>query len=152
MIVNAFTKEYAFLNNFFPCNISYNNFDYMSAEAAYQAEKIEVKNRSDLRMKEKFQHYLAHEAYIEGKKVQLREDWDSVKDNIMYEILFKKFTQNTHLKNLLKNTRAKELKNINMYNDTYWGLCVDEDGNYYGKNMLGNLLMKVRNAIMEDTC
>ena len=70
----------------------------------------------------------------------------------MYEILFKKFTQNNHLKNLLKNTRDKELKNINMYNDTYWGLCVDEDGNYYGKNMLGNLLMKIRNAIMEDTC
>ena len=73
------------------------------------------------------------------RKVRIRQNWDNIKDNVMYEALKAKFTQHTDLKEILLNTDEKILIE-HTENDSYWG----DGGNGKGKNKLGKLLMKVR--------
>ncbi|MDJ1500977.1 NADAR family protein [Xanthocytophaga agilis] len=77
-----------------------------------------------------------------SRKVKLRRDWDSVKDNIMYEAIKAKFTQHTELAELLLNTEdARIIEHTE--NDSYWG----DGGDGSGKNKLGKLLMKLREEL-----
>ena len=59
----------------------------------------------------------------------------------MEGLLRKKFSDPS-LKNLLDNTKGIELVEGNTWKDTFWGVY---NGN--GKNMLGKLLMKIRDTI-----
>ena len=70
------------------------------------------------------------------------EDWEEVKDQIMYEICLAKFTQNEELKEKLLATGNEELVEGNTWHDTYWGVC-----NRRGKNKLGKILMRVRSEL-----
>ena len=81
----------------------------------------------------------------EGLKI--REDWEKVKDNIMYEGIKAKFTQNKNLFKLLKETEGKMLYE-HTTKDKYWG---DGGGEGKGKNMLGKLLMRFRDQENEVT-
>lgn len=131
-IINAFRKEYFFLSNFYKCNVTYNGITYNSSEAAFQAQKCPARAR-------KFSKLDASDAKAMGRHVTLRRDWESVKDNVMYEIVKAKFTQNENLKERLLATDDSELVEGNDWNDKYWGVC-----NGVGKNMLGKILMRVR--------
>ena len=74
-----------------------------------------------------------------SRKNKLRSDWEEVKEDIMYEALYAKFTQHRNLKKSLLDTGDSELIE-HTKNDSYWG----DGGNGKGKNMLGLLLMKLR--------
>lgn len=76
-----------------------------------------------------------------GRRVQLRPDWEQVKDNIMYEIIKSKFSIK-HLREMLLATGEAILIEGNTWNDTYWGMCRGK-----GKNMLGKILMRVREEL-----
>ena len=120
----------------------------MSAEAAFQAQKLDCSNRKNISIKNKFQHYLAHQAKIEGKKVPLREDWEEVKDEIMYKVVLTKFSQHRNLREKLLSTGDAELIEGNCWRDRYWGVYpengeVDKDG----LNKLGKILMRVREEL-----
>ena len=71
-----------------------------------------------------------------------REDWDDVKDDIMYKCLMVKFTTHENLKKMLLETEDRELVE-HTENDSYWG----DGGDGSGKNMFGVILMKVRDEI-----
>ncbi len=71
-----------------------------------------------------------------------RKDWEAVKIEVMYKALLAKFSQNEELKNLLEMTRNRELVEDSPY-DSYWGV----GGAGTGENMLGRLLMKVRDDL-----
>jgi len=73
------------------------------------------------------------------RKVRIRKNWDSMKDNIMFEALKAKFSQHKELRLLLIETGDKILIE-HTENDDYWG----DGGNGKGKNRLGKLLMKLR--------
>jgi hypothetical protein len=75
-----------------------------------------------------------------SRKIKLRPDWESVKDNVMYEAVKAKFTQHEELKTLLLSTENSTLIEHTI-NDNYWG-----DGGD-GKNKLGKILMKVRKEL-----
>jgi len=88
-----------------------------------------------------------------GQKVQLRYDWDSsdpreyysnykVKDRVMYECVLAKFIQHHDLRAQLLATGDEELIEDSPI-DSYWG-C-GKDGK--GKNMLGKILMRVREEL-----
>ena len=134
-IINAFRKEYFFLSNFYKCNVTYNGITFNSSEAAFQAQKCPARARE-------FSKLDASDAKAMGRHVTLRRDWESVKDNIMYEIVKAKFTQNETLKEKLLATGDSELVEGNDWNDKYWGVC-----NGVGKNMLGKILMRVRTEL-----
>jgi ribA/ribD-fused uncharacterized protein len=78
-----------------------------------------------------------------NKGVKPRYDWERVKDNIMYEILIEKFTQDDNSKTALLSTGNRPL--VEHSKDKYWG----DGGNGQGLNKLGKLLEKVREKIRE---
>ena len=79
-----------------------------------------------------------------GHKVKLREDWNEVKDNIMYEVCKAKFEQNEDIRKLLLETGDATLIEGNTWNDQYWGVCRGK-----GRNQLGKTLMRIRDELRE---
>jgi len=79
-----------------------------------------------------------------GRSLQLplRRDWENVKDDVMRKAVYAKFSQNAELKRILLDT-GDELLIENTTNDYYWGCGTN--GN--GKNMLGLILMEVRDRL-----
>lgn len=138
----GFFKEYRFLSNYHGCAVRYNDCLYTSTEAAFQAAKSI--NPDDHK---RFQNLSAAESKIEGRKLTLREDWESVKEQVMLDITFEKY-KNLELKQLLLATDPKDLEETNHWGDTYWGVDY-ETGE--GKNMLGKILMIVRAVLKAKT-
>ena len=77
-----------------------------------------------------------------NNSLPLRENWEEVKDNIMYEALHAKFTQHPELKAALPHTGSSVLIEDSP-KDYYWG-C-GKDGS--GKNKLGRLLVQLREEL-----
>ncbi len=138
MAIRRFTGEYRFLSNFFPCRITYEGITYPSTEHAYQAAKtLSQKERR------RFVDMTAGEAKREGRKLQMRSDWEEVKLQVMEDVLCLKFFGNKSLAAQLLATGDQELIEGNAWGDTFWGVC-----NGIGENHLGKLLMKVRNLLI----
>ena len=79
-----------------------------------------------------------------GRSLHLREDWEVVKDSIMEEFIYQKFSKK-EFKDKLLATGLATLIEGNTWNDTYWGVC-----NGAGFNRLGKILMKVRGALHDQ--
>ncbi|KAJ2991714.1 hypothetical protein HDV02_003509 [Globomyces sp. JEL0801] len=80
-----------------------------------------------------------------SRSLPLRTDWEEVKEDIMREALYAKFTQHEHLKGLLIST-GDALLVEHTKNDRYWG----DGGDGSGKNRLGYLLMELRELLKEE--
>lgn len=137
--IKGFNEEYKFLSNFYSAPVPYEGRVYKTAEAAFQAAKSNDEN-----IREVFeQTYGPGAAKNFGRTcVNLRPDWETVKDDIMYDIVLSKFTYNEDLKKMLLDTGDAYLEETNNWNDTYWGVCRGK-----GLNKLGNILMKVRDEL-----
>ena len=72
----------------------------------------------------------------------LRPDWEAVKDEIMRQAVLKKFQTHPEIKAILLATGTKHIVE-NAPGDYYWG-C-GKDGT--GKNMLGQILVEVRDLL-----
>ena len=73
---------------------------------------------------------------------RVRADWMQVRDDAMYRAVRAKFTQNPRLRDLLLGTRDLPIfEHTNQ--DRYWG----DGGNGTGVNMLGQILMRVREEL-----
>ena len=79
------------------------------------------------------------------KKNKLRDNWEGIKDNIMYDAVLAKFSQNKDIKDILLATDGQTLIEDSPI-DFYWG-C---GANRTGKNKLGKILMKVRDKLKID--
>ena len=78
------------------------------------------------------------------RKRPLRRDWESAKVNVMTDAVRAKFTQHADLRaTLLATGDAKLIEHTER--DSYWG----DGGNGSGKNMLGQILMRVRAELRE---
>lgn len=138
-IIDSFRDEYYFLSNFYPCKIGFYGLEYKCSEAAYQAQKSGSKLG-----KIKFTFANGAQAKKLGKEIYIREDWEKVKLNIMHQIVYEKFIQNTDLGQLLIDTYDAILIEGNQWNDTFWGMC-----NGKGENHLGKILMDVRDTLVQ---
>ena len=136
--IDSFTGKYKFLSNFYLCSIFYQGILYPSTEHAYQAAKS--RNVHD-RIKVSYARSPALAKKM-GYSLPLRLDWEYVKNDIMREILWIKFTTNLDLQNRLLETGEAFLIEGNTWGDTYWGVCNDE-----GLNYLGNILMHIRHDL-----
>jgi ribA/ribD-fused uncharacterized protein len=72
----------------------------------------------------------------------MRADWEAVKDDIMREAVRAKFQQHTELREILLATGDARIVE-HTQNDSYWG----DGGDGSGKNMLGRILMEVREQL-----
>lgn len=137
--INSFSGSHAFLSNFESAPIFYDGLYYPTVEHAYQAAKT-------LNMTERKETFTGEctpkQAKRRGRQVILRSDWENVKVPIMYELLLLKFTTYPELAQKLLQTYPAVLIEGNYWKDTFWGVC---DG--VGANMLGKLLMKVRDTL-----
>lgn len=76
------------------------------------------------------------------RKNPLRRDWESVKVQVMTDVVRAKFTQHEDLRETLLSTGDAKLVEHTV-NDSYWG----DGGDGSGKNMLGIVLMRVREEL-----
>lgn len=136
-MISGFFGPMRFLSNFFESQVSYNGLIFTNAEAAFQAQKDP--NRAC-----EFVNLGPKRAKSLGRRVHLRSDWDSVKCQIMLDILRAKFADPV-LRLQLARTAPQELVEANTWGDRFWGVC-----NGSGSNVLGLLLMRVRDEILSS--
>lgn len=146
-MINKFTGEYRFLSNFYPSSVWFDDKLYPTVEHAYQAAKCLCDvEREVIRSCEK-----PGRAKELGKLVTMRSDWESVKYDIMRELVIYKFmcSIDTHTKMARKllATGVEELIEGNYWHDNYWGVCYCEKCKGVGENNLGKILMEVRGVI-----
>lgn len=148
----VFRDVYYFLSNFYMCSVMYDEVLYPSSEHAYQAVKtLDKSQREIIRRLNR-----PSDAKSFARFLQLREDWDKVKINIMYQIIKDKFTRNKNLATMLIQTKDAVLEEGNTWGgkqvsfeidliiqDRFWGKV---DGK--GSNHLGKILMKVREELV----
>lgn len=136
--IKGFFGPYRWLSNFERCDIEYEGLEYTSAEAAYQASKS-----LNPKVREKFIDLTPNQAKKLSKSIEIRPDWDSVKLQVMLDVTRIKY-QELRLKSMLLETGTKYLEETNYWGDTYWGVCEGA-----GSNVLGHILMKVREEIKD---
>jgi N-glycosidase YbiA len=76
-----------------------------------------------------------------GVSIELREDWEEVKEEMMYKAVRAKFSQHEDLRRMLLAT-GDALLHENSPKDMYWGVL--------GKDRLGVILMRVRDDIDKE--
>lgn len=136
-MIDTFRGQYSFLSNFYEVPVIYDGIRYSSAETAFQAQKtLSVSEREAMSL------LAPLKAKRAGGHVVLRDDWEDIKLDVMYEICRAKFTQNENLRQLLIATCGEELIEGNDWGDRFWGTVGG-----IGENHLGKILMRIRDEI-----
>ena len=138
--IESFHDEYRFLSNFFPVSVRYEGITFPTVEHAYQAAKTvdEAERWKFAELKSPGQ------AKRRGRKTAIRADWESVKVQVMSELVRQKFFRHEELAEMLLATEEAELVEGNTWGDRFWGVC---EG--VGQNWLGRILMTVRGELRE---
>ena len=139
-MINSFSGPYEFLSNFYNCPVTAWGITYRNSESAFQAQKTK-----DEGIRKEFSNLNPSQGKLKGRNIELREDWEEVKDSVMYHILRYKVYQNKDLFVKLMNTENEELIEGNWWHDNYWGDCYcDKCKDIKGQNNLGKMLMDLR--------
>lgn len=138
--IDSFKGKYFFLSNFFTANVNWEGRTYLNNEAAFQSAKC-----INDKMRDKFMNMNPSQAKAAGRRVNLRHDWEDIKEDVMYEVCLAKFTQNVELGQKLIETGDAILIEGNDWGDKTWGMV-----NNVGQNKLGKILMKIREELKND--
>jgi ribA/ribD-fused uncharacterized protein len=156
-MINKFEGRYAFLSNFYPCEIKHQGIKYPSVEHAYVAMKVNNQQLVDGKSYTpgSYREMIASipspgKIKKIGRLSKLRPDWDSKKFEFMNIFLREKF-KDEKLKEMLLSTGNEELVEGNYWHDNVYGSCsCDRCGNK-GGNFLGKTLMQIRKeALLES--
>ena len=146
-MIKLFRGTYEYLSNFYdPCPVTYDGLTYRNSEAAYQAAKC-----ADPERKREFCDISPQMAKRLGGHVQLREDWNRIRENVMREVIHAKFEQHPELADMLLSTGRQKLVEGNYWHDNFFGdcqclLC----RKLPGKNALGTILMEERQRLRKE--
>jgi ribA/ribD-fused uncharacterized protein len=137
-MIDRFDGKYRFLSNFSPAQVEFEGLTYPSVEHAYQSAKT-----TELEIRKHFADSQISAGFAKkmGKCIELRPDWNEVKDSVMETLLRKKFNP-PNLRTMLLSTGSESLVEGNTWGDTYWGVCRG-----VGQNKLGILLEKIREEL-----
>jgi len=144
-MINKFENEYAFLSNFYPSPmIGFDGIRYPTVEHAFQAQKsLDIIERSQIAAAP-----TPGKAKRLGRNVKLRPNWNSIKEEVMYNYVFHKFHIHPELKEKLLATGEEYLEEGTTWHDNEWGNCYCEAcKDIQGQNKLGQILMRVRNEL-----
>ncbi|WP_461451243.1 NADAR family protein [Mucilaginibacter sp.] len=133
-------EPYGVFSNFSPSPIILTSEIWPTAEHFFQANKFlnfEVRDRIKA-MKSPM------DAAKEGRNRNniLRDDWEQIKDTVMYKAVKAKFLQHPDMKSILLDTGTLPIIE-HTANDNYWA----DGGDGSGGNMLGIILMRVREEL-----
>src|SRR4051794_24157894 len=137
-------EPYGEFSNFSPHPIELKGRVWPTAEHYFQAQKFADTAHEETIRQAKSPMIAARMG--RSRERPLRQDWETVKDNIMREAVRAKFEQHASLKSMLLNTGEAELIE-HTSNDSYWG----DGGDGAGKNRLGQLLMELREHLRTET-
>lgn len=134
--------SHGFLSNFYPANIEISGTTWPTSEHYYQAQKFS----NAIIRQEILSAKTPDVAFALSRKYQehSRSDWNDVRVNVMESIVKEKFAQNPQLGYRLISTGNTELKE-HSHKDAFWG----DGGNGKGNNVLGRILMDVRNTLQK---
>lgn len=139
--IDYFRGKYFFLSNFYEkAPFVMDGIRYQNSEAAFQSYKC--RNYND---RKQFADLNPSEAKRLGRHVQLRDNWEEIKVDVMYRVLYEKFSQNQSCKSRLLATGTAELIEGNDWGDIVWGKF-----NGHGSNYLGKMLMRVRERMRSE--
>lgn len=140
--ITSFRREYAFLSNFYAHPIEIDGDTYPTNEHAFQALKTDdPAERQRVR-----EAKTPASAKSLGKRVTLREGWDTARFEVMERVVRAKFSD-LALAEMLRATGGQELIEGNAWRDTTWGCVLGKDGSWKGRNELGKILMRVREEL-----
>lgn len=135
--IRGFFDEFRFLSNFHVTPVHFNGNDYMSSEHAYMAAKARNKKDHDYVQSAKS----CSQAKKRGSEIELVDDWELMKVEIMYLINLNKYSNPT-MAALLATTGNRYLEETNWWGDKIWGVC---EG--IGQSLLGRVIMQVRTEL-----
>ncbi|QSQ11580.1 NADAR family protein [Myxococcus landrumensis] len=134
------TDDHGWCSNFAPYPIKLGGRLWPTSEHYFQAQKFEEPTAQEAIRQARSPMLAARMG--RDRKLKLRRDWDSVKVSIMREAVRAKFSQHEDLTRLLLETGdAKLVEHTDQ--DDYWG----DGGDGSGKNMLGRILMEIRQEL-----
>lgn len=134
------TDEYGWCSNFAPYLIKLGGKTWPTSEHYFQARKFE--DSADEEAVRQARTPMLAARLGRDRKRKLRRDWESIKVSVMREAVRAKFTQHEDLARLLLETGdAKLVEHTDQ--DDYWG----DGGDGSGKNMLGRILMEIRQEL-----
>jgi ribA/ribD-fused uncharacterized protein len=136
------SDDYGEFSNFAPFPIRLRGKVWPTSEHYFQAQKFAGTEHAEVIRKTRSPMIAARMG--RDRKKPLRRDWEAVKDNIMREAVRAKFTQHPELSDLLLAT-GDALLVEHTDNDAYWG----DAGDGSGRNMLGRILMQVRDELRQ---
>src|SRR5207249_3077045 len=136
--IPEFQGEFRFLSNFFPAEVVYEGITYPTVEHAYQSAKtLDMNERKRIAALK-----TPAEAKTEGRKLKLRDDWETAKFVVMEDCVRYKFTHHDDLRAKLLATGDAVLEEGNTWGDRIWGVYQGQ-----GDNRLGKILMKIRTEL-----
>jgi len=131
---------YGEFSNFASSPIVLESQVWPTVEHYFQASKFEDFRIGDMIRSMKSPMDAAKEGRNRANK--LKSNWEEIKDRVMYKALKAKFLQHPALKKILLKTEDMVIIE-HTSNDSYWA----DGGDGSGKNMLGTLLMRVREEL-----
>lgn len=134
--------RYGCFSNFAPYPIRLKGKIWPTVEHYFQAQKFAGSEYEDAIRLAISPAVAAHMGRDRAKPIRL--DWDEVKNDIMREAVLAKFTQHTKLRERLLDTGDAILVE-HTRRDRYWG----DGGDGHGKNMIGRILMGVRDQLKQ---
>lgn len=134
------TDEFGCFSNFARYAIHLDGKSWPTSEHYFQAQKFD-----DARLREEVRRCRTPRMAANmsrDRKNPLRRDWESVKHDVMRKVVRAKFTQHDELREMLLSTDDAMLVEHTVSNN-YWG----DGGDGSGKNMLGRILMEIREEL-----
>lgn len=95
-----------FLSNGFACKIEYAGLEFTNVESALQSAK--AKNDKERKL---FTKLGPSQARYKSRLIKVRDNWNEIKEEALYNILYAKFDQNSNLKSLLLQTCDRDIYN-----------------------------------------
>lgn len=133
-------RPYGCFSNFSPHGFELDGAWWPTSEHYFQAQKFAGTPHADQIRQVKTPKDAARMG--RDRKRPLRPDWQQVKDDIMRRGVLSKFETHADIRAVLLST-SDELIVENSPIDYYWGCGADGSG----KNMLGQILMEVREIL-----
>ncbi len=137
-------EEWKDFSNLAPYPIELEGQIWKSVEHYYQFKKFE---KTNIEYANKIKNAPTPK---DAKKLSMKnnnysKNWDDVKVKILKKAVLKKFKTYPKLKELLLSTGKEKLIEANI-EDSFWGI----GENNKGKNMMGKILMEVREILRKD--
>lgn len=161
-MIERFWEQYRWLSNFWEVEIEFDGITYPSVEHYYVAMKVDKPQKIKLEINKKLadvymdiQQLREHISKIDTaskvkkfgqEQISVRKDWDDLKISVMKYGLEQKYSQEPFRTKLIE-TGNEYIQEGNVWNDTHWGVNLDTGE---GKNILGKMIMKIREDLLKD--